>query len=217
MTGVEIELRFQNATTTGKLRKLPSEGYVVPNPFTSSWVHEEPCWNKASPCVVNRVTLRAYLTVFGQRVNVTRLTRMCDGNECILPALNLTVKPGERLRLHYDSVTATWKEPPRVVAAAIVASPASVSFTYTKGGPLPAPQTVTVIAPGWWATTDSSPFYDASGACWSGGGGSCASGAKTMLTPSQGMAGLAVGSHRADLTITSGSASLVVPVTVTVK
>lgn len=107
-----------------------------------------------------------------------------------------------------------WRESP---APVFVTSPASVTFTFVRGGALPASQNVAVTAPGNWSTNDNSAFYDASVRCWAGASGSCPSGDSTTLTPTAGMRNLAVGTHQADLTVRSGSLSVVVPVRVVVQ
>lgn len=103
------------------------------------------------------------------------------------------------------------------VPAGIVATPSSITFTFVRGGALPSPQSIRITAPGRWSTNDQSSFYDASVACWAGAGRTCASGASTTLTPSSGMRQLGAGTHRANLTVTSGALSIVVPVSVVVQ
>ncbi len=99
----------------------------------------------------------------------------------------------------------------------ITTNPTSVTFSYTRGMALPAPQSVTATVPGGgkWSTFDVSLFYDASPGC---SYGTCASGSSTVLTPSSGMLGLPVGTHFAALTLrASGVSDVVVPVTVIVS
>ena len=107
--------------------------------------------------------------------------------------------------------------PPPPPPGSITTNPSSVTFMYTSGMALPAPQAVTVTVPGGerWSTFDASPFYDASPGC---AFGTCSSGSSTILTPSSGMPGLPVGTHLSVLTLrASGVADVLVPVTVIVS
>ena len=198
-----------------------------------------PCWNKTAVCpLISSATVQAFIKkADGTRQNVTKYSPQCAVIECIAPAFTpIQAKPGEAYFFSFDRDTAKWAEAdglggartrmPGIVkvattppppAPAIAASPASVSFAFTRGGALPGAQTIKVTAPGNWSATDQSLFYDQNVACWAGGGGSCASGASTTLTPSAGMTALPLGVTSAPLTITSGTLKLIVPVTVTVQ
>jgi hypothetical protein len=108
-------------------------------------------------------------------------------------------------------VSASSSNPPPS-AESITVTPASITFTYTRGAGLPAAQTVTVIVPGGgsWSTFDVSPFFDASSACSIGG---CPSGSATTLLPASGMATFPPGTHQETLTVrASGFPDVVVPV-----
>ena len=76
---------------------------------------------------------------------------------------------------------------------------------------------VSVPGGGRWSTNYTSPFYDASIACWSGAGGSCVSGTVTTLRPNPSFfQTVAAGTYSAPLTISSpGYPDFVVPVTLT--
>ena len=224
---VEFEFRLRgvpNAAGTVSTARLIKARFATLN--ATAFTHTEPCWNTASACpVVASATVRIFIKLpWSTRLNVTKYV-LCEASECLLPPFaQMQAKVGEGYSFRYNRLTAAWDTPPRVVAVvaappatAIAASPASVSFAYTRGGALPPAQTIKVTAPGNWSATDQSLFYDQSVACWAGGGGSCASGASTTLTPSAGMRVLPVGVTSAPLTITSGTLKLAIPVTVTVQ
>jgi len=98
----------------------------------------------------------------------------------------------------------------------ISVTPANINFSYTIGGALPGPQSVTVTVPGGgvWSTFDESPFYNATPAC---AFGTCSSGTATTLTPST-VIGLAAGTYSSPLIIrAAGFADVVVPVSLVVS
>lgn len=107
--------------------------------------------------------------------------------------------------------------PPPPTSGSITINPSSVTFLYTTGAALPAPQSVTATVPGGgrWSTFDVASFYDASPGC---AFGTCPSGSSTSLTPSSAMAGFPVGTHLGALTVrASGFSDVVVPVTAIVS
>lgn len=240
----EVDIRLKgvpSATGTVPTVKLLS-AFKAANPNDTSYTLAVPCWNAVSACPpVAGVTVQVFLNlgILGRK-NVTAFTGLCGiATECTLPVFTpIQAKPGESYKFWYSRVSAAWKEQPSVVAtvvpapvpvpapdptpvpapapvAVITAMPNAVSFSYTRGGAAPAPIVVTVVAPGAWSSTDSSPFYDAP-TCYSGRGLTCPSGATMTLTPIR-LTELPLGTSRSDLTITSGALKLVIPVTVVVQ
>jgi hypothetical protein len=126
-SGVTIEIRYkaENGTTL-KVRRIPGDGFSVPNLAAAAYSHTEPCWNTSSPCVVAGVTVKTlYRLPAGLTANWSAWWCKVNGaGECPMPPFPaVTLKPGEQLCMTFDRVKAEWRSAPALCAAAPAAPP----------------------------------------------------------------------------------------------
>jgi hypothetical protein len=133
-TGVTVEIRYKNASgTTVKLRRLPGDGFSVPNLSAAAYTHEEPCWNKASNCQIASVTIKTFYKL-PAGLNANWTSWWCNTNssgECPMPAFPaVTIKPGEKVCMAFDRVKAEWRTPPVVCPMIHPVAPVSFADSY---------------------------------------------------------------------------------------
>ena len=231
---VEVDVRLKGPVRAdGTIPTLRLErGKKFNNLDVDVYTFTVECWNTVTPCPpVTGITFQVYLRKLGITLwDVTSRTGLCGtATECAPPTFPaIQAKPGEAYMFRYSRSLGRLAEPPRILAAGekipplsvIIAAPASVSFLYTRGGPLPAPVRIVATAPDRWSSRridgpSGIALFDAD-ECYIGAGRSCASGEFLTIVPKN-LGLLPVGVHTAGVELTSGTLRLVVPVAVTVR